>query len=321
MYTDPAWDVSWADESVGEMVRVVAVSGNQVTLAEPLHHSYDPQLNPMLRPLGLVESAGVESLHIERLDTGDGPTIFFKNSAYVWVDDVVSEMTFRSHVDTSSVYRCEIRDSRFIDAHDHGGGGHGYGAGLGRHTTACLVENNIFESLRHSMIIQVGAAGNVYAYNFSRDSHDNNGNLLPDISLHGHYPAMNLFEGNIVEEIGFADWWGPVGPGNTALRNCVLEEGIFVRDSSHRQNLVGNVLLGDPNVIEVHTSVTGTLLHGNYEAGAIVWDPGITSHDIPASLYLDDAPSFYGSASWPSTGPDVTPMCSNPARDRWLAAP
>jgi hypothetical protein len=321
MYTDPAWDVSWADESVGEMVRVVAVSGNQVTLAEPLHHSYDPAMNPVLRPLGLVEYAGVEDLHITRLDAGDGPTIAFKNSAYVWVKGVASEMTYRSHVGTSSVYRCEIRDSHFIDAHDHGGGGHGYGAALGRHTTGCLVENNIFESLRHSMIIQVGAAGNVYSYNFSRDSHDNNGNLLPDISLHGHYPAMNLFEGNIVEEIGFSDWWGPVGPGNTALRNCVLEEGVFVRDYSHRQNLVGNVLLGDPDEIDVHSSVTGTLAHGNYEAGAIVWDPDITSRDIPASLYLDAAPSFYGSAPWPSTGPDISPMCSNPARERWLATP
>ncbi len=321
MYTDPAWDVDWAEASVGEMVRVVAVSGNQVTLAEPLHHSYGSSLHPVLRPLGLIEYAGVESLAIERLDPGDGATISFKNAAYVWVDNVRSEMAYRAHVGTESVYRCEIRDSRFVDALDHGGGGHGYGASLGRHTTGCLTENNIFESLRHSMIIQLGAAGNVFGYNFSTDSHDNNGNLLPDIALHGHYPAMNLFEGNIVEEIGFGDYWGPAGPGNTALRNCILEEGVFVRDSSQTQNLVGNVLLGSPDEIAIDPGVTGTLLHGNFEAGVIRWDPDITSHDIPDSLYMDSAPGFYGATTWPSTGPDVSPQCSNPAQQRWFATP
>jgi hypothetical protein len=321
MYTDPAWNVDWAHGSVGEMVRVVAVAGNRITLAEPLHHSYSEQLDPVVRPLGLVEYAGVESLSIERLDAGDGPTIHFKNSAYVWVRDVVSEMTVRAHVDTNSVYRCEIRDSRFVDAHDHGGGGHGYGTSLGFHTTGCLVENNVFESLRHSMIIQLGAAGNVFGYNFSTDSHDNNGNLLPDISLHGHYPAMNLYEGNIVEEIGFADYWGPVGPGNTALRNCVLAQGVFIQDSSNTQNLVGNVLLGSPDEVHIDSSVDGTLLHGNYEGGSTRWDPDITSRDIPDSLYLDKAPDFYNSSPWPSTGSDVSPLCSNPAQERGSAAP
>jgi hypothetical protein len=319
MYTDPAWDVTWADDSVGEMVKIVAVSGNQLTLADPLHHSYDPAQNPVLRPLGLVEYVGVEDVHIERFDAGEAATIAFKNAAYAWVDNVVSEMAMRSHIDTSSVYRCEIRDSRFIDAHDHGGGGHGYGTSIARHTTGCLIENNIFESLRHSMITQVGAAGNVFAYNFSRDSHDNSGNLLPDISLHGHYPAMNLFEGNIIEEIGFADYWGPVGPGNTALRNCVTVEGIFVDDSSHAQNLVGNVLIGSPDEVRVESTVTGTLLHGNYEAGAIRWDAAITTRIIPDSYYLDEAPPFFGGFDWPGIDPGAPDACTNPAWARWLA--
>nr|MDJ0665582.1 S-layer homology domain-containing protein [Acidimicrobiia bacterium] len=233
MYTDPAWDVAWADESVGEMVLITEVAGNTLTLAEPLNTTYRSELSPAIRTMGLVEYAGVEDLHVERLDAGDGHIISFKNAAYSWVRRVKSEMAFRSHVAASSVYKCEVRDSHFSDAHDHGGGGHGYGVSLGRHTTGCLVENNTFESLRHSMIIQVGASGNVFGYNFSVDSHDNSGYLLPDISLHGHYPLMNLFEGNIVEEIGISDWWGPVGPGNTFLRNCVLVEGLFVDDHSH----------------------------------------------------------------------------------------
>ncbi len=317
MYTEPEWEADWAESSVGEMVRVVAVEGNTVTLAEPLHHSYRADLDPVFRTQGLVERAGVERLHLERLDGGDGDAIAMKNAAYTWVREVESEMTVRAHVGVSAVYGCEIRDSYFHHSHDYGGGGHGYGTSLGNHVTNCLVENNVFASLRHSMIIQVGANGNVFGYNFSRDSHDDSGNLLPDISLHGHFPFMNLFEGNIVEEIGISDYWGPVGPGNTLLRNCVEVEGVFVRDSSHRQNLVGNVLHGSPDTIQVDGSVEGTLAHGNFEAGTMVWDPDITVRVIPDSSYLEGAPAFYGAMPWPSTGADHPASCTNPARVRW----
>jgi hypothetical protein len=315
-YTDPAWDVDWADDSIGEMVQIIAANGNTVTLAEPLNTTYRNELNPVLRTIGLVEYAGIEDLHLERLDTGDGHLISYKNTAYAWVRRVESEMASRSHITTSSVYRCEIRDSYFNDAHDHGGGGHGYGVSLGRHTTGCLIENNTFESLRHSMIIQVGASGNVFGYNSSSDSHDNSGNLLPDISLHGHFPSMNLFEGNIVEEIGISDYWGPVGPGNTMLRNCIVVEGLFVHDHSHGQNLIGNVLIGSPDTIRDDGTVSGILAHGNYEQGSIVWDSHITSRVIPSSFYLDAAPSFYGAMSWPSISPNSPADCDNPAAQR-----
>jgi len=317
MYTEPEWEADWAEDSVGEMVRVIAVAGNTVTLAEPLHHSYRADLDPVFRTQGLVERAGVERLHIERLDGGDGDTIAMKNAAYTWVREVESEMTVRAHIGATAVYGCEIRDSYFHHSHDYGGGGHGYGASLGTHVTNCLVENNVFASLRHSMIIQLGANGNVFGYNSSTDSHDNSGNLLPDISLHGHFPSMNLFEGNVVEEIGISDYWGPVGPGNTLLRNCVEVEGVFVRDSSHRQNLIGNVLNGSPDTIQIDASVDGTLAHGNYEAGTVVWDPGVTVRVIPDSDYLEDAPTFYGAMSWPSSGADRPASCTNPARERW----
>jgi phenolic acid decarboxylase len=36
MYTDPLWDVSWAEESVGQMFKVIAVNGNVVTLDRPV---------------------------------------------------------------------------------------------------------------------------------------------------------------------------------------------------------------------------------------------------------------------------------------------
>ena len=89
------------------------------------------------------------------------------------------------------------------------------GDSMNTHVTSCLVEHNAFNSLRHAMIVSVGANGNVFGYNYSRDSWDPAGNSgfgdqKADISIHGFYPFMNLFEGNIVEFMHSADWWGQV---------------------------------------------------------------------------------------------------------------
>jgi hypothetical protein len=318
MYTNLEWDQSWADDSVGEVVRVIGKNGNQLTLAAPLHFSYDPHMNPLIRPQGFVERAGIEYLNLERLDAGDGHTVLFKNAAWVWMREVESAVTYRAHVSTDTVYGCEVRDSYMHHSHDYGGGGHGYGTNLGRHTTNCLIENNIFVTLRHAMLVQVGANGNVFSYNYSRDPVSQGSWSPPDISLHGHYPFYNLFEGNIVQETAVSDYWGPVGPGNTFLRNCVQFEGLWIDDESHDQNVVGNTLTDGPNNdISIDASVNGTLVHGNWVDGAIQWDPGIPNHTIPDSYYLTARPSFYGPDAWPSIGGDLGPVCTNPAIVRW----
>jgi hypothetical protein len=318
MYTDPEWDQSWADDSMGEVVRVIGKNGNQLTLEDPLHFSYDPDMNPLIRPQGFVERAGIEYLHLERLDAGDGHTVLFKNAAWVWMREVESDTTFRAHVSTDTVYGCEVRDSYMHHSHDYGGGGHGYGTNLGRHTTNCLIENNIFVSLRHAMLVQVGANGNVFAYNYSREPISQGTWSPPDISLHGHYPFYNLFESNIVQETAVSDYWGPVGPGNTFLRNCVEYEGLWIDDHSHDQNVVGNTLTdGAKNDLSIDPSVEGTLVHGNWVDGAIQWDPGIPNHTIPDSYYLAARPNFYGTDAWPSIGGDLGPVCTNPAFERW----
>ncbi len=143
---------------------------------------------------------------------------------------------------------CEFRDSYFHHSFSYGGGGSGYGVSFGRHVTDALCENNVFNHLRHAMIIQVGAAGCVFGYNYSinpvqgdGEVNHNQGWVPPDLSLHGRFAQMNLFEGNMVQEIGIADYWGPMGPGNTFLRNDVSGKGVFLYDHSHHQNIIGNV--------------------------------------------------------------------------------
>ncbi len=159
---------SWAKDALGEMVEVVSVNGNQITLAEPLHYAYQANRNPVLRRVGVIEGAGVERMHLQRQDAGQGQMILIYNAANVWVREVESEGITYSHIMGISSTKCEIRDNTIHHARAYGSGGQGYGVDLEKHVTGCLVENNIFEALRHAMLAQIGASGNVFAYNYAR---------------------------------------------------------------------------------------------------------------------------------------------------------
>ncbi len=321
MYTNEAWDQEWAKGAVGEALEVLAVDGNRLILKHPLSYSYRSDLDPRIRAKGLLTHAGVEDLRIGRLDSGDANTIEVSNAAWVWVRGVESEMTSRSHVRLDTVLGCEIRDSFFHRSHEYGNGGHGYGIELVHHTNGCLVENNIFVMLRHAMMVHIGSSNNVFGYNYSREPFANGGFEPPDVSFHGHYPAYNLVEGNVVEELTITDFWGPAGPENTVLRNCITQEGINLKDHSHQQRVIGNYLevVGALNFIEIDPTVEDTFVHGNFTDNGLQWDPGTPDRTIPDSYYLTSKPPFFGSMDWPSIGGDLAPTCTNPAKERWLA--
>ena len=62
------------------------------------------------------------------------------------------------------------------------------------------------------------------------------------------------------------------------------------------------------------------LFHGNYDYynNDVVWDPDISGRAIPASLYLDSKPSWFGDMPWPPIGPDVSGQINDiPAKVRW----
>lgn len=321
MYTAPLWKQDWAENSVGEIVKVVSVTENSITLASPLQSDYREDLKPQIRTIGVVKNAGIENLHIKRLDQPEGETkniINFSNTAYCWLRNVESEHCSRCHIEIVTSYGCEVRENYFHHASYYDGGGEGYGVNIIQHTTSCLVESNIFVHLRHSMIIQVGVSGNVFGYNYSREPYATSGSwkgALCDISIHGHYPNYNLFEGNIVQQIDVSDWWGPVGPGNILFRNRIESaKGISVRDHSHSQIIIGNELAS--GTINIDRTVKDTTINGNMIKGKIIWQPSITDHELPASYYYDQKPSFYGSLAWPSSGADL-PNGTNPALERY----
>ncbi len=308
MYTQPEWNVSWAQDAVGQLFEVTAVSGNQVTLKTKVHLDFSASLNPKIRPQGFVEKVGFEDFYIEKSVSGDH-TFAFKNVAYCWIKNVESYHTRKSHVDLNTSLGCEIRDSYFHHSFSYGSGGSGYGVRCGFHTSDVLVENNIFDMLRHAMMVALGANGNVFGYNYSinnvqgdGETNLNQGWTPPDISIHGFYGFMNLFEGNDNREIGIGDYWGPAGKGNTYFRNEINGDGIFYNDHSHYQNVLGNIT---PVLEDVSDDCDNELEHGNVISGVVIWDPDIPDQNLPDSYYLPSKPDFFGDLQWPPYGPEM----------------
>lgn len=70
---------------------------------------------------------------------------------------------------------------------------------------------------------------------------------------------------------------------------------------------------------------TSLIRHGNWDGydNAVVWDPTISDHTLPQSLYLTAKPGWWiSSMPWPAIGPDLTPMGGSiPARQRYLLTP
>lgn len=324
MYTNPAWNQSWAHRAMGQIFRVTAINKDTktVTLNEPVRMSvYDSQWKPSVRKMDPVKDFGLEDLYLTLLTPNNYITLRMRDCVNCWVRNIESEYTDRAHIGIERSYQVEVRNSYFHHAHDYGGDGHGYGIVLSDRTGNVLVEDNIFYHLRHSMMVKVGATGNVFGYNYSDGALEtSSGQLYPmtDISLHGHYPNYNLFEGNLVENVSSGDWWGPSGPGNTFFRNVVSIEryvyGIQLWDKSHKQNVVGNVIA---NNLDIASNVKNTIAHGNRIDGDLIPN---TPLPLPVSFYHTSKPGFYGALPWPSIDPiDTAALNTNPAHQRYLA--
>jgi len=320
----------WAHHCVGQILRIKDVAGNQVSFDRPIRLAYKKEFRPRLLPIEMIERAGVEDLHVWR--THDALT-FMIDICYAtecWVKNCHSAWATRCHVYVRKSRDLVIRDNVIHHAYEYGGGGHGYGIDLEKWTTDCLVENNILDHLRHHLSLEQGPNGNVFGYNMlQRCLH------TYDISVHGHWPYMNLFEGNVVQSIGCSDWHGPAGPFNTFFRNRIEKETVLQHamgggassliNMSHHTNVIANTFkrghIAIPNEFKNEDWYEKNYLieikKDAFINGYAFWDwqketsPHVKERyvspkavTIPASLYLKAKPPFWGNRPWPGIGAD-----------------
>jgi hypothetical protein len=325
MFYYKSHDQPWAEWSVGQMMKIKKILKDTLIFDRSLTNTYRVDLDLRISKVNMVNNVLLEKFSVLRMDKGLGNNFFIYHASNVKIKCMVSKFASRAHVRIERSRNIELFGNYFYDAQFHCGGGAGYGILIKSHSTECLVTNNIFLNLRHSMIVKEGANRNVFSYNYSSNVKISDGDIskgycqnerlaaFPDISIHGHYSYMNLFEGNIVQAIHSADNWGPTGPGTTFFRNLIESDyGLKIWMDSEVHNVIGNVLLN--GYIELDTAVKKTIFLKNFIKTHLYSNYNI---DLPNSLYLKEVPVFYPSTSWPSIDPDSPGSSTNPAKERW----
>lgn len=321
---------AWAANTTGQIVTVQSVAGTDLTLTSELRRDYYAADSLRITKLFTIENVGVERLSITRLDTTPSTrsNVFFWYAANCYVRCIESYFTNFSHVSMRTSTNIEVKGNYFQESLDYGGGGNGYGVTLYYTSGECLIENNVFKLLRHSMLIQAGANGNVLGYNYSRQPFWT-GTTLPDSSagdlvLHGNWPYANLMEGNLVQHIVVDASHDANGHHNTFFRNRAAGYGMdmdfsAVTDST---NFIGNEITNTQILHGLYIlNGDGNFVYGNNHKGTI--KPTGTDVLPDTSYYLPCAGTFYSDqseANWISFGPPSnTNDASILAHDRYQA--
>ncbi len=161
------------DRTLGQLVEVTAVNGNQVTLNLPLHWTYDTALDPWAYQVdadALIRHAGLEDLTL----TQDDPEVEFMiemdGAQYSWVKNVEIKNVQRRAMWVINSLQNEISECYVHIGIDGYGRDRGYGIFLDLHSSNNLVENNILSTIDGGGIMTGGgASGNVIAYNYLHD--------------------------------------------------------------------------------------------------------------------------------------------------------
>ncbi|MCL4708743.1 right-handed parallel beta-helix repeat-containing protein [bacterium] len=237
----------------------------------------------------------------------------------------------------------EISGSYFYNANDHGGNSYGYGVVMGNSNTNCLIENNIFERLRHSMGIGTGSNCNVFTYNFSTDQYSIDYGVFhqaADLCLHGRYSFANLYEENLIEWIEADGKHGEHGPFNVFVRNKTYDytesewRNIKLQDAPHTSVLGCELWDENDEAIEIEGTSAPLAFNGYGIHNSVMRDheyfrgnPGAraeaTNGDV--SYYYSSTPDFMQGMPFPSIGPRATgyptPSQDIPARARFSSGP
>ncbi|MBS1585714.1 MAG: hypothetical protein JSS82_09225 [Bacteroidetes bacterium] len=317
---------SWAYETVGQIFRIKDIQGNKLISDMPLRRSYPVSFAARIKRIDPVKGVGIQCLYIERKDSTAQQTtnINFTNAVNSWVVGVESYNTNFAHIALTRSAHITVRGNYIHHSWHYGGSGQGYGV-VAQYTSGdCLIDNNIFVHLRHSMLLQAGANGNVFAYNYSTDPHWDEpslpANSAGDAVCHGNYPYLNLFEGNILQNIIVDDSHGSNGPFNTFFRDRAQLWGIVMNTTAptDSMNFVGNEIT-NANFPYGNYSLSGS---GHYQFGNNVHGnitPAGTEALADNSLFLNAPPGYWTAAlAFPPVGtPYPYNSADNPARIRF----
>ncbi len=345
--TNSAWNMSAWYDMVGQILQVSNVTvtvppAGRLTFTTPLRLQYQPGLapygipiNPQIRKFDkVIMNVGVENLRIARVIAGTStmrdnvPSISFKYAVNCWVRGCEFTNVFGSACSGDYSANTEITGNYVHHAYEFDGGGSGYGVVFQYQCSEFRVENNIFQVVRHAVVLQAGVNGNVIGYNYSTGS----GASLSDFTAHGNYAYANLYEGNCGYFLSLDNSHGANGPWNVFFRNRargVVGQAMAITDTiGSNETFVGNEGVGSYSIAK-----PGLFEYGNNDDGTI--KPAGTDSLPDYSYYLGGSvtsapptPAWWNIAQTippygPTNGAPVPPIGTErdiPARTRFFAA-
>lgn len=319
---------AWAMHTTGQIVQIDTIINNIIKVESPFRRDFYVSRSAKITKLNPVKDVGIENIKILPTNTTVSQTsnITFQYASNCWVKCIKSINCNYSQIEARTSTNIVITGSYFQDAFSYGDGGKGYGIMIHSTSGECLIMDNIFKHLRHSMIFQSGANGNVFAYNYSREPYWTDvtlpSNSAGDMVLHGNYPYCNLFEGNIGQNIVVDDSHGKNGKFNTYFRNRAELYGIFMNTNpaTDYMNYIGNEVTNTGFLLGLNTIFgSNHFQYGNNIKGTI--DPSGTNSLPEASLFLDFTPAYYlNNSNWPPVGiPNSINAFKNEAQNRYNA--
>ena len=297
----------WAKHSTGQIIEIESVTSDKIQLKSKIRRDFDKINKPRFISLNLSKSISISNITIVRKDQTESQTsnIYLEYVKDASISCVRSYNSNFAHITIANSLNCQVTGSYFQDGFNYGGGGKAYGVMLQFATSECLVYNNQFNHLRHSLILQAGPNGNVISYNYSKDPYWTEvslpANSSGDLVLHGNYPYANLFEGNTVQNIIIDDSHGQNGKYNTFFRNRAELYGIFMNAGTNSQNYIGNEVTNSGFLMGNYVlSGSDHYEYGNNIKGKTT--PTSTENISIKSLYLIDKLDYYNLSSWPPIG-------------------
>jgi hypothetical protein len=264
--------------STSQTNEIVAISGNTVTLRDPLHLDFPLSTHPqfwLTVPANTGSGVGNRWVGIEDIAVAGGNnewgfpggTIAFSYVAYGWARNVEADGErwsgdpsrpgkYGYNIGIGRSYRVIVRDSYVHGSADQNPGGQAYGIVVGVGSSACLVENNISVENNKPIALNVTGGGNVISYNYVDEAVLWNSpgwqeNAIDD--CHASFTHHDLIEGNWTPNLGSDSTHGNSG-WHVHLRNYASGRNSGGASSNlravgmdgwtHWHAYVGNILKG-----------------------------------------------------------------------------
>lgn len=254
-----------------QVVKVVAVNGNQVTIEDPL---YMPNWRSVRTPGAwwssdtAVTGVGIENLSLDHKNSRGSSGIVMFNAYGSWVKNIRSLQANRNHIWLYQSAHITVQSSYFYGTQSASALSYGV-----EHFTssANLIENNIFHRIPAPMMTQNGC-GSVFAYNYADDYWPDPPETAAAAAWHhGAGISYYLYEGNSWT-IGLrADYFHGLSHFATAFRNrfqgwssgkTSQTNPAYLQMGHRYYNFIGNVLGYEP-YHTVYTCQAGTNCSGN----------------------------------------------------------